>query len=483
MKHFLLLGIVLIITSQTLAQLYTWSTPVPFSDSLSDNTGATMKYLNFYDGNDFYVFWTKSEDPSSSDIVARRYYAMDEPVYVVDEGDYHYRNPQIIPLDNFQYPDTLFILFYESDIDGDFDIYYQKYTPSGFTTPAALTINDHDDLNLEVDNSGGIIWESNGSIFFTYLHGTYAYEQIYFDTISAVDSVLCSNPSLSKQQSGAYPLYLSWEKIVNDTARIILKEFDYNTWNWMENRIISMDGMSYQPKFSEGSLSEVPASLCWDTHFSDSSVIVGYDLSEEYFMPEFKQVMPFNPHFFNVFIGVDWLWSYAVLTFEVEDQEQTDIYGGDGGLYAYLMDYVNISNSQAIDRNPYLFGGYFGTYQDVINIWESHRNGHWQLFSAQITVPVWGSAGELKDENILNLNAEPNPFHKATKLSFDIQSEGEYDLMLIDVNGRVLNYWTYNFETGHNEIKLALLESLPSGIYYVRVKKDGSQKGIKLIKN
>jgi hypothetical protein len=54
--------------------------------------------------------------------------------------------------------------------------------------------------------------------------------------------------------------------------------------------------------------------------------------------------------------------------------------------------------------------------------------------------------------------------------------------MLIDVNGRILNYWTDNFETGHHEINLALSESLPSGIYYVRIQREGSFKGVKLIK-
>jgi len=464
-----------------LAQYPVWSDPVALTDSLTNNTEATMKLLDFYAGNDFYVFWVKTEDSGYSDIMARRYYDEEEPVPVVYEGDYHYRNPQLIPIENWQYPDTLFVLFYEADIDGDFDIYYQKYTSNGFTAPVALTNNENDDLNMEAENSGGIVWESNGSIFFTYLNGTYNGE-IYFDTVMIVDGVSCSRPSISKQPGGAYPGYLSWEKIVNDTSVIFLKEFDYGSWTWSDNTLISTNGANYHPKFSEGSDSATPPTLCWDNFTSDSSVLIAYSLQEDYFIPEFKQQALYNPHIFNVFIGVKWLWNYAILTFENQEQGQTDIYGGDGGYYSYLAEYANISNSDAVDRNPNLFGGPFGTYQDVINIWESFRNDHWQLYTAKISVPISGGTREFEDQSILNLKASPNPFHDETKLCFNLSSGGSYEVAIIDLKGQVVNVSEEFLRPGYNELTLKLSESLQDGLYYVIIRKGKTWKSIQLIK-
>jgi hypothetical protein len=435
-----------------------------------------MKLLNFYAGNDFYIFWVNSADSSSSDIMVRRYYTAEEPVPVVYEGDYNYRNPQLIPIDNWQYHDTLFMLLYEADIDGDFDIYYQFYTLSGFSLPVALTYNDNDDLNMEVSDGGGIVWENNGSIYYTFLNNTDDGE-IYFDPAIIIDSILCSRPSISKDGYNR-PQYLSWEKIVEDTSRIYLKEYDYLTQDWLDSRIISLDGMNYHPKFSESTESMISPTISWDNVLSDSASMVFYNPDDNFLMQDYKQLLLFNPHVFNIFIGVDWLWDYAILTFENEIQGQIDIFGSTGWYY----DYVNISNSGAIDRNPYLFEGVFwGNYEDVINIWESYRNGHWQLFTSLITVPIWGGTSELS-QNILDLEADPNPFNQDIKLSFNLLTSGNCKIELMDINGHVVKTLEDYFQEGINEIVLSLPESLPSGLYYVTVRMVGSYKGLKLIK-
>jgi hypothetical protein len=464
------------------SQLNVWGPPSPFSDSITDNTDATLKEVQYYAGVDHYVFWVRGETSSSSDIVARRYYTQEDPVTVLSDGVHHFRNPQLIPISNWSAPDTLFALFYEADLDGDFDIYYQYYTPLGFTPAAALTENDQDDSGIEVNNAGGIIWENSGTIYYAHLEGTAWSNQIYFDTLMVVDNGSCSNPSLSHNSTGNGTECLSWEKTIAGATGIMVKKVDWGTGNWLENEVISVGENNTRPRFSEGTFSEVPPTLCWNMMVDDSTAMYASDLEDMYYISDFKQIAPFNPHCYNIFIGVDWLWDYSIITFEKE--EQADIFGGEWGWYSNLSAFKNISNSAAIDRNPYLTEGYFfGDWEDVINIWESYRNGHWQLWTAMIPVQIWGGVEEPGRSNAFNLKAVPNPFGQEVKLSFDVMEAASCRVSVMSIDGKILhNEELGERSPGHHEVPLKVSGSLPSGVYIAILEAHGMSQGIRLVK-
>jgi len=397
---FTLIGSVSIAFSQ---QYYVWSDPVAISDSSTNNTDATVKRIDFYGGHDYYTFWVRSEDTSSSDIYVQRYYIVEDPIPLVYEGDFHYRNPQVIPLENWNSGDTSFVLLYEADIDGDFDIYYQKYATNGFTEPLALTQTDTDEGQMQASNSGGVVWENDGNILFSRLKKTFT-GTLYFDTTAVIDSIMCSNPDISKDDNSSSPQYISWEKIINDSSKICLRE--WANPGWLETIIVSDSGLNTLPRFSESTWNGVTPTLSWNCMLPDSAILVGYSpsyWSPDYYTPYFGQEIPFNPHFFNIMIFVDEVYDYSVMTFEHQEGSQTDIYGNKGYIVYNLSGHVNISNSSTIERNPYLFEGMFyaTSYMDVINIWESWRNGHWQLFTSYIKVEIWGGVEDGRQQNLI----------------------------------------------------------------------------------
>ncbi len=463
------------------AQLNVWGPAVPFSDSINDNTDATLKELDYYGGLDFYVFWVRSEDSASSDIVTRRFYNTEDPITVLSDGMHHFRNPQIIPIQNWNAPDTLFALFYEADLDGDFDIYYCFYTPMGFTTSTALTENEQDDEGLSTNNAGGIIWEKSDTIYFTSLLSTGQGGPIAFDSLMLVDYGNCSNPSLAHNGIGGMTECLSWEKIIDDTSRIMIKKMAWGTGIWQENEVISTGGMNTHPQFSEGTFSEIPSTLCWNMFSDDSCAIYASDLENMYFLSDFRQILPFNTHCYNIFIGVDWFWEYSIVTFE--EEAQADIYGGQWGFNPLLDNYVNLSNSSAIDRNPYLFEGTFiGDWEDVINIWESYRNGHWQLYTAKIPVQIWGGISEPGDMNAFNLKAIPNPATEETKVCFDLDNSTTAIISLVNINGRKAKELDLGrLSSAHYEIPLKALGILKPGSYVLVLEAEGKRQGIKLL--
>jgi hypothetical protein len=481
MKNFLLSLLAFALFIPAFSQLNVWGPATPFSDSLADNTDATLNEFQYYAGIDHYVFWVRSSDASSSDIVARRYYTAEDPVVVLSDGQHHFRNPQVIPVSNWV-PDTVFALFYEADLDGDFDIYYQFYTTLGYTAAYALTTNDTDDAGMEVNDAGGIIWENSGTIWFTSLLGIYYGSHIEFDSLMMVDDGVCSNPTISHNGNFGYTECLSWEKTIFDQTGIMVKKFDTGTWNWLENEVISIGEYSTHPRFSESTFSEIPPTLSWNMTVDDSTAIYASDLEDMYFLSDFRQIAPFNPHCYNIFIGVDYLWDYTILTFE--NEEQSDIFGGDGGFYSNLEYYFNISNSIAIDRNPYLWEGYyFGDFEDVINIWESYRNGHWQLWTAVIPVQIWGGVKEQGRANAFNLKALPNPFTQEVKLSFDLKEAASCRISLLNFEGKLIQKAELGRQSaGNHEVRLTRSESLPPGLYIAVLEADRMRQGIRVVK-
>jgi hypothetical protein len=375
-------------------QNYKWSDPVALSDSLSDHSDATLKFVNFYAGESHYVFWVRSENNYSSDIVAKRYYETEQPVPVVFEGDIKYRNPQVIPFNNFGNQDTLFALLYEAETGPGFDIFYQFYTTTGFTNPIALTNTFPSVQNMDVSNSGAIVWEQSDTICFTRLHGVGGGE-VYFDTITRIDSIGCGQVTISKDMEGVNDSYVAYMKYIDDTARICLRSWESQTSGWSDVQIVSQELFNVWPKFSESSWSMVNPTLSWDKQRVDSSWIQAVDpyLPDEIYEPAFAQYPRFNTHFYNVFMGVDWIWDYAVMVFEWSGQEQTEIYGNEGWLLQNISEHVSISKSPSTpDINPYLFEGrnYSDNYQDVILIWEKWRHTKMQLFTSKIRVLITG---------------------------------------------------------------------------------------------
>jgi hypothetical protein len=78
-----------------------------------------------------------------------------------------------------------------------------------------------------------------------------------------------------------------------------------------------------------------------------------------------------------------------------------------------------------------------------------------------------------------NLNLYPNPTTGAVTLSLNIETPGEYTIEVFDISGRMVYQET---ETGYAEMinKSLDLSGLEKGVYFVKVKTDGSEYNQKL---
>jgi hypothetical protein len=129
-----------------------------------------------------------------------------------------------------------------------------------------------------------------------------------------------------------------------------------------------------------------------------------------------------------------------------------------------------------------------GEYQDVINIWESFRNGHWQLYTSKVLVQIFGGVNEKNKERENALSVSPNPFQSQITLTFMSEITGKASVVLYDYLGRqVSNLLETDLQKGNQswviDPEKVTGDELPSGIYFIRLRAKGINYSVKLIKS
>jgi hypothetical protein len=465
-----------------------WDPAAPITDSVTDNRNAIVMELEYFNGWDFYVFWEKSADASSSQIMSMSYYFQEEPL-ALTEGDHHHTNPCILKTGNWSYPPNSpsFYMVYLSDQDGDFDIYYRTYSAEGWTEEVALTATDGDEKNLNSNAVNNLAWEYEGSILYSRLTNDVD-RSFNFSDPAVVASGDCKNPVLEPIAYNYFSGYLAWEKVINDSSKVMVSEWDYTASDWKTPLMADDTGHSTNLEFQESTFSEVAPTLSWDRMDANGhKKIFSYDpIYQDYMTLDTDPLQAHSPSVFNIFVGVKEIWFYALLSFVLEENGQADIYGGYQGEWPFA--YTNISASSANDANPKLWNGiFFGEYQDVINIWESNRNGHLQLLASKIQVPIFGSVDE-KDAGTKNsLVISPNPSSEVVTVSFHSKSAGNGKLVVTDQLGRTLGQpMNISVKEGANSITINFDDiagrEIPDGIYFIKLEAGKEKIAGKIIK-
>ena len=196
-----------------------WSVPVSVSDATTDNTNCTTGFFDFngdYSPDSLFMFWEKSSAANSTAIYYRDLYSMSEPKLVLSQQNVHFTHPQIM---KSAQNDTLFYLFYETDQNGNKDIYFLKYMKDGkFSTPSPFRTTANDDKNI-FTTSFAIVWIEDDDLYYS--------EFDYYNYFSApllIDENGCANPVL--HESG----YMAWEKSIQGQSDIYYSEYANGGW-------------------------------------------------------------------------------------------------------------------------------------------------------------------------------------------------------------------------------------------------------------
>jgi hypothetical protein len=448
-----------------------WSEPLPITDSLTNNRNAFFVIIEG-DEPGYYVFWEKSTETMGTAIVYMEIYELGMPDTVVDAAAYPVSNPQVMAMKGqFGGTDTIALVFYQTFQNGNEDIYYVAMTDSGFTEPAPFVSTPADESCLRISQGGGMVWQEGDAIMFSRLRKDES--GFYFEPKAAIDYEDCRRPDIDKSLDGNEQ-YIAWEKGSPDSAEIWYSYWRWDTGAWSEPLLLFEEGNNRNLKFCNTLewFGPVPM-LFWDNLDTLGEYrIYGYFLPYmTEFVTEFSQTVPFDPYYFAFPIMVEDYWDFGYLAFSDEEpNDNQDIFTSDwGGLTPDYSSYCRLDSSLQPDVNPQLYEGqWYGWYFDLICIWESYRNDHWQLFSSRAPVYI-GNIHETTGKDNLHLAASPNPFDGYTRLQFIIKDPSVITFRIFDMYGRGLwdNGEMY-YDAGNHEVMLSL-PGLPPGAYLLQV--------------
>lgn len=450
-----------------------WADPVAVTDSVTNNKNPNI--ITFYD--DAYMFWEKSTAESSTAIYMRNLSDMGEPIVILEDEGIHYRNPQFIQFDNYPNPpDTLFYLFYESDIEGGFNIYYMKYSQDGnFTEPFDIGVSYTDSEHLRITDRN-IIWEAGGLIILTHLqssNGTYSFTEPI-----NIDAGDCMNPEIGHNN-------IIYEKIVDGQSQIYRSTYDYqnDVWSTPEEFYAEGDNTSLSI-VSETEMMFEDMTFIWESYQNEEWEIFGYEIWEEEFESlNIESTSNLTPSaiYYDVVLCEACEYIYlSYLTYAYNENGNDDIFVTESHGRGQ---YVNISNSSAEDSKPKLFHSpTHYTYRNYL-LWESNRNNHQQIFMSK----VWFIVNtKEEDKNNFNVEISPNPFHENLQINFLLNESAYIELCILNENGQQLATLLNGLQkTGNHSINWKpIIENgkwLSTGMYFIRLKIDNEMITQKII--
>ncbi len=488
---FLIIVALLVQTHNISAQVEFWTTPLPISDSVSDNRNAIIKYLFYNDSWDNFIFWERSLDSNSTEIYSRNFYTQDEPVGVVTGGNYHFTNPQIIFTYDYSFGDTLFYLFYQSDQNGNADIFYKVYTTDGYTEPQLFAGTSAEESHFRCNDGGSMVWQEDDKIKFSQLTREWNAPFTFSDPVT-IDSNNCSSPEIPPTFSYGWQNYITWLKKETDSASVW-----YSAWDgsWSEPILLFGSGNNESPGFA---MSVCPymddpynITLSWENISGNSHTIYAYRFESDFFTSEFHQENDFLPMIGNLTIPVEDFSLMGLMTFVNSDGQNDEIYISDD-FYDYISpypeDYVNLSQSPYRETNPKLFNGTCPIdVCDLILTWESYRNEHWQLFYSISEIGCYGGIADQSAIKETTMNISPNPARNECDINYTINEDASVSIQLCTLDGRQLalvdmNYLQKGTYTYHLNFDQIFPGSNYSGMFMVRLQAGGSSVSQKVIK-
>lgn len=417
-----------------------WSDPVPITDSVADHTNPYLKLL-YANNSQVYMnmVWEESEDTNSTAIYYRNLLSPDEPLAVVSAPGVHFRNPKILDIDN---ADTLFYVFYESDQNGNQDIYYLKYSVDGqFAGPFPFADGESDETDFSVGNENWpfksssdktirnvMAWTQDGELMTCNLEvngGIFS-----FSEPEVLDTGNCSNIVIV----GESPIYFIRED--ENGSFIYYSATEYPSGNWSEPVLFFNEGNCYNL-----SLDKVMTQyLAWS---EDSSGVYLIKVAASY--PPFYggsiglvRDMPFDPGVCTYVISIDYnhLPFYDLyLSFPFQENGNDEIFMNEDP-YNWDPIYSNFSRSGTENRNPDFYLGESGGPNCfyVYLIWEEYRNDHWQIFHSKTEMCMGGIDENTEKENFIM--TYPNPFIDKVNITYTISAGDYIQINVNDIYGR-----------------------------------------------
>lgn len=456
----------------------TWGPPYPLTDSLTDNLNATLSIFPGSFGSDtLYMFWERWPDANSSAIFGRNLKTMGNPFLVASHPNAHFRHPRVF---GWASGDTLFDVSYETDMNGSWDLYYSAILRSQTVAgPFPFIISSQDEKNLNWGSSMIFSWEKEGNIYV---------KEYYSDTVKLPGNDSCHNPVEFADAMIAY------EMSSGSANSVVASKYDFTNHAWAGPFPIDLTGNNSH--LSYGNDSYGVSSLMLYQH-SDGPFwkIKGFDINGTFntTFNNFPGCNNVSPSYCNVNIPIDKedkMWPpFTYSTFASDYTGNWEIYVND-----VMGDtiYSNLSVNSSSDTHPQLFNNChsYGTGLDnqLFDIWESFRGGHWQLWTSNLDILANVHTQSASGQK--SIRATPNPSGGFTFIEYTTPDSGEIPIDIYDLSGKkvitLISHTSYIIATKVNMARWDGLNDsgsrVPPGIYFASPGNDSSAPRCKIIR-
>jgi hypothetical protein len=349
-------------------------------------------------------------------------------------------------------------------MNGNWDLYYSILMKNEMALgPFPFIRSGLNERSLHFGDSQDFSWERDGKILF---------KGASVDTV-ILASASCSNPV----EGGDY--YVGYEKAMGADTGAFYSKCDPVTHVWSSTLPLDVTGSNSHLTFGNDSYGILfPGYIFWQNKSGTYWVIKGFDLNLLQFSSfnNFANSNNISPSLCNVNITTDKDVPLYVdfFTFASDITGNMEVY-----VNSWLFDttYIDLSLYSGIDTHPQLFNNciHYGSGLDnqLFDIWESYRGGHWQLWATNMDILTGEDA--LKGHATRMIKCSPNPFKDETRIEYFSGGAGLVTIDIYDLPGR--NIKTLNIASegqGMHSVtwdgKDAAGKAVPAGIYVCAVK-------------
>jgi hypothetical protein len=458
-----------------------WTDPIPITDSVSDNSNAFLYYDGHWGSESVYMVWENSSDSLSTSILFKDLLQSGEEIAILSDSAIHYKNPKII-YGEYGTSDSIFYLLYETDQNGNADIYILAYLSNGtFSDPtplintafnetelAVVTKSEWWDQSVYVANS--IAYIRNDSLFTMNLlkDGNI----IFWSEEGFIDAPNCTNPIFNESNYLKELWYLKSNGIENHIYNASCDS--YGIWQAPEVAYDSTDCQNLDHILHSND-------FIWSTFIDSSWFIMNTDWDGNVFTYSLYDSIPLDPAAVTMALGVDATFEMSWIATTYPDSNINEIFmSGPGG-----NTFLNFSKLGTNNRNPNTFtgehdgSGYYCWYDYLV--WESFRNGHWQIWAAKV-LQCAGSVEEDEAQNAF-ISVYPNPFSNETTIEFTLNTRSNIKLEIYNSQGGHISTLTsQTFNPGTHQLRWNG-EGLAAGVYIINMLVGEKIYMAKLLKN
>jgi hypothetical protein len=443
------------------------------TDSLTDNVNATLSIIpgEIFAPDTVYLLWERSSDLLSTAIYARNLATMGSPFLVAGQANAHFRHPHVF---RRCVGDTLFYFSYETNMNGNWDIYYSVMMKNEtILGPFPFIHSSQNERSINFGSDNTFTWEKEGKIYVKDMTG---------DTVwLAYDS--CSNPVIWGEE------FVAYEMITTGQSGVFFSHYNMTTHTWSGPLPLDVYGTNLNPTFGNDSYATAGPYLFWRHKNGPYWEIEGAEVNLIEFCPfnNFDGANNLSPSFCMINYITDKAYPIYVnyFTFASDTSGNMEIYVND-----VMGDttYRNLSQFSGQDVHPQLYNHFhqygYGFVNHVYDIWESYRGGHWQLWASNMDI-ITGEK-TLASKTSGSLRCLPNPFTDEIRIEYATGVPGNPCIEIKDLNGKIIrmlnsavtddkHYVTWNGNDASGT-------TVPAGIYFCTVKTGDTVLRCKIIR-